>query len=282
MVAVAKRFGIQFRTSVDQLNAKNAAGWGSFTLGTMDSTPLEMANAYATLAGDGKYCEPTPVEQIITNDNEKIDVGKPHCIQATTKDVARAAIDAARCPVGDSPQLGSCGGSGTAPDTHGIVNRPVFGKTGTTDNSKTASLIIGTTSLVVAGYMAVPDWQNHTDQMSHPIINKAVQYTLKDYMKGKPSVQFKKPGSDKISIGDLRSVPDVTCDSIDSAKDKISGAGFDPVVGPEVESDCPAHTAAGTSERRTIKGGAVTIEVSKGKKEPNQGQNPKPGNTPGG
>ncbi|BCY15361.1 transglycosylase domain-containing protein [Actinoplanes sp. L3-i22] len=277
VVATAKRFGIQFRTSTDILQAKNAAGWGSFTLGVMNSTPLEMANAYATLAGDGKYCEPTPIEQITTQDGEKIDVGKPHCIQATTKDVARAALDAARCPVGDSSQLGSCGGHSTAGNTHGIVDHPVFGKTGTTDDSKTASLIIGTTSLVVAGYMANPDWQNHHDQMSHPIINAAVQYTLKDYMKGKPKVQFKTPGNDKISTGDLRSIPDVTCDSMSSAKDKISGAGFDPVTGPTVDSDCPAGTAAGTSEDRTIKGGAVTIEVSNGKK--NQQQNPQPGTT---
>ncbi|GIF07726.1 transglycosylase domain-containing protein [Actinoplanes siamensis] len=278
VVAVAKRFGIQFRTQTDLDNAKNAASWGAFTLGVMDSTPLEMANAYATLAGDGKYCEPTPIEQITTKDGEKIDVGKPHCIQATTKDVARAALDAARCPVGDSSQLGSCKGANTAGNTRGIVGHPVFGKTGTTDNSKTASLIVGTTSLVVAGYMANPDWQNHTDQMSHPIINAAVQYTLKDYMKGKPKTQFKTPTNDKISIGDLRSVPDVTCDSMASAEDKISGAGFEPVTGPTVDSDCPAGTAAGTSEERTIKGGAVTIEVSKGKKD----KEPKPGNTPAG
>jgi membrane peptidoglycan carboxypeptidase len=277
VVAVAKRFGVQFRDPDDAARANNedsAAGWGAFTLGVMNSTPLDMANAYATLAGDGKYCEPTPVEQITTKDGEKIDVGKPHCIQATTKDVARAALDATRCPVGDSAQLGSCGGHSTAGNTRGIVDHPVFGKTGTTDNSKTASLIVGTTSLVVAGYMANPDWQNHTEPMSHPIINAAVQYTLKDYMKGKPKVQFKTPVNEKISIGDLRSVPDVTCDTLSTAKDKISGAGFDPAIGPTVDSDCPAGTAAGTSEERTIKGGAVTIEISKGTKN-------KPGTKPG-
>ncbi|AEV88994.1 glycosyl transferase [Actinoplanes sp. SE50] len=274
VVAVAKRFGIQFRSTQDIKNANNAANWGAFTLGVMDSTPLEMANAYATIAGDGKYCEPTPVEQITTKDGEKIDVGKPHCIQATTKDVARAALDAARCPVGDSAQLGSCGGNSTAGNTHDIVGHPVFGKTGTTDASKTASLIVGTTSLVVAGYMADPDWPDHNNTMSHPEINATVQYTLKDYMKGKPSVQFKTPGNDKISIGDLKSVPDVTCDPLSTAKDKIELAGFDPVEGPSVDSDCPAGTAAGTDEDRTIKGGAVTIQISKG----NQG-NPKPGTT---
>lgn len=281
VIAVAKRFGVQFRNPEDARKAKEEAStWGSFTLGVIDSTPLEMANAYATLAGDGKYCAPTPVEQIKTKDGEKIDVGKPHCIQATPKNVARAALDAARCPVGDSAQLGSCKGA-TAPDTRGIVDRPVFGKTGTTDNSKTASLIVGTTSLVVAGYMANPDWQDHTNQMSHYVINKAVQYTLKDYMEKRPSVQFKEPTNDDITTGDLRRVPDVTCDSIGKAKDVIRGAGFDPVVGPTVDSDCPAGSAAGTSESRTIKDGAVTIEVSNGKKgkKEDDPQNPTPEKT---
>ncbi|MCW2144218.1 transglycosylase domain-containing protein [Actinoplanes cyaneus] len=288
VVDVAKRFGVKFRVPKEAEMANDedqAAGWGSFTLGVMNSTPLDMANAYATLAGDGMYCDPTPITQITTEDGAKIDVGKPHCKQATSKDVARAALDAARCPVGDSAQLGSCNGQNTAGDTRGIVGHPVFGKTGTTDAEKTASLIVGTTSLVVAGYMANPDWQNHRDHMSHDVINDAVQHTLADFMKGKPSVQFKKPGNDKMSTGDLRSVPDVTCDSMSSAKDKISGAGFDPVTGPAVDSDCPAGTAAGTSEDRTVKGGAVTIEVSNGKKnQPQQPdpQNPDPGqSTPG-
>ena len=41
-----------------------ADGWGAFTLGVADTTPLEMANAYATVAADGRYCEPLPVLSI--------------------------------------------------------------------------------------------------------------------------------------------------------------------------------------------------------------------------
>src|SRR5690242_20071918 len=154
VVAVAKRFGIQFRAASDAVLAQpgNSHQWGAFTLGVSATTPLDMANAYATLAGDGMYCEPTPIEQITTKAGQKLDVGHSHCTRATSANVARAALDAARCPVGDSSQLGSCHGA-TAPATRGIVRHPVFGKTGTTDHDKTAALIAGTTSLVVAGYM---------------------------------------------------------------------------------------------------------------------------------
>ncbi|WP_229069135.1 transglycosylase domain-containing protein [Actinoplanes sp. DH11] len=195
VVDVAKRFGISFRSSddADRANDKDAAhDWGAFTLGVSLSTPLDIANAYATLAADGKYCEPTPIASITTADGAKLDAGQPDCEQATTATVARQALDAARCPVGDQAQLGRCAGS-TAPQVRDVVGHPVFGKTGTTDNDKTAALVAGTRSLVVAGYLANPDWANHTDRMSHGIVNPAVYETLADYMRDKPVEQFPAP-----------------------------------------------------------------------------------------
>ena len=268
VVAVAKRFGVQFRVGQDAKYANNpvaANQWGAFTLGVSASTPLDMANAYATLAGDGMYCEPTPIEQITTQDGDKLDIGKPRCIRATSKDVARAALDATRCPVGDSAQLGNCSGA-TARQVRSTVKHPVFGKSGTTDNDKTAALIAGTTSLVVAGYLVNPDYPDHSDRMQHSVVNPAVYETLADFMKGKPKEQFKEPENRKIAFGDQKSIPDVTCDSLDDARGRIEGAGFDASIGSPVESDCPAGTAAGTSpDRRTIKGGFVTINPSKGR-----------------
>jgi membrane peptidoglycan carboxypeptidase len=282
-VSVAKRFGMQFRASSDAelASAGRSHQWGAFTLGVSATTPLDMANAYATLAGDGMYCQPTPIQQITTQNGEKLDIGKPHCVRATSKDVARAALDATRCPVGDSAQLGRCGGA-TAPDTRRVVRHPVFGKTGTTDHDKTASLIAGTTSLVVAGYLVNPDYQNHRDHMRHTQVNPAVYRTLADYMKGKPKVQFKRPNSRKIAYGDQRTIPDVTCDEISTARARLAGAGFFPSVGSGVDSVCPAGTAAGTDPSgRTVKNGVVVIHVSNGKvAEPTTPGSPPPTKPP--
>ncbi|GIE79869.1 carboxypeptidase [Actinoplanes philippinensis] len=282
VVAVAKRFGVQFRVAYPDATFANdpasAKQWGAFSLGVSASTPLDMANAYATLAGDGKYCSPTPIEQITMADGQKIDVGKPFCNQATSKDVARAALDAARCPVGDSAQLGSCNGA-TAPGTRDIVGHPVFGKTGTTDAEKTASMIVGTTKIVVAGYMANPDWPDHNDQMDHHVINPAVQYTVRDYMKDKEKQQFKKPSSSKIVFGEQRSIPNVECDSVSSATNRLEDLGFAVSRGGEVDSDCPKGTVAGTDPSgRTIKNGAVVLQISNGKPTT---QAPTPGNSGG-
>ncbi|MDR6317016.1 membrane peptidoglycan carboxypeptidase [Actinoplanes couchii] len=284
VIAVAKRFGVQFRDPTEaKLTTKEGGSemFGAFSLGVTQSTPLDMANAYATLAGDGKYCVPTPVERITTQGGEKIDVGKPHCIQATTKDVARAALDAARCPVGDSAQMGSCNGA-TAPRARGAVGHPIFGKSGTTDASKTASLIVGTTKIVVAGYMANPDFPRHTDQMDHDIINPAVWETVADYMDGKPRQQFKKPGSTKIAYGEQRSIPDVTCDSVSAATNRLENAGFSVSRGSDVPSSCPAGSVAGTNPSgRTVKNGVVVLEISSGPDKEEKPEGPGAGgNTP--
>jgi membrane peptidoglycan carboxypeptidase len=180
--------------------------------------------------------------------------------------VARATLDATRCPVGDSAQLGNCAGS-TAADTRRVVRHPVFGKTGTTDRDKTAALIAGTTSLVVAGYLVNPDYQNHPDHVRHEQVNPAVYRTLADYMKGKPKVQFKEPANHKLAYGEQRSIPDVTCDSMGDAQSRIEAAGFFvSVAGSPVDSTCPAGTATGTDPTgRTVKNGVVVIQESNGK-----------------
>ncbi|MCY1145490.1 transglycosylase domain-containing protein [Actinoplanes sp. Pm04-4] len=196
VVDVAKRFGMQFRSKseADLVNTPEAAhNFGAFTLGVTTSTPLDIANAYATLAGDGKYCTPTPIKQITAADGSKVKAGQPTCTQVTDPDVARKALDAARCPVGDRAQLGNCAGA-TEPNAHRTIDHPVFGKTGTTDADKTASLVVGSRSLVVAGYMVNPDWANHTDRMRHNIVNPVVYRTLADYMEGAEYQEFKKPG----------------------------------------------------------------------------------------
>ncbi len=196
VVDVAKRFGVQFRARQDAEFANDPASahqWGAFTLGVSASTPLDIANAYATLAGDGMYCKPTPIQRITSADGTKLNVGQPDCTRATSKDVARRALDAARCPVGDQAQLGNCAGA-TEPNARNAVGHPIFGKTGTTDADKTAALVVGTQSLVVAGYLVNPDWAGHYDRMQHGIVNPAVYRTVADYMDGKPEEQFKKPG----------------------------------------------------------------------------------------
>src|SRR5690606_31941563 len=154
-IDVAKRMGIKFREANDKrFVEENPSGYGPFTIGVSSTVPLELANAYATLAAEGKYCEPMPVIEILDRNGNKIEgVAEPRCEQVITPEVARAAVDAARCPIRDQGGLGRCVGGTTGyyfTDAEGrggrsaaqAVGHPVFGKTGTSDYNWTANLVI--------------------------------------------------------------------------------------------------------------------------------------------
>ena len=276
-VDMAYKLGIRFRSSEDvkQYKNKDADDWGAFSLGVTDVTPLDLATAYATLAAEGNYCEPIPVQEIRDADGKKLDVGNPRCRRVISADVARAAVDAGRCPVGDRPSLGSCAGTGTARQVRGAVGHPVFGKSGTSDGSKTVSLIAGTTSLVVAGLEADPDWPRNPKSRQHNRVNPAVWETLADAMKGKAKKDFRAP-TEKMAYGDQRRIPGIEqCESVGSARSRLESAGFEvDISSSRVDSACPDGSVVGTNPSgRTIKGGVVMLELSNGK----GGQPPGPG-----
>jgi membrane peptidoglycan carboxypeptidase len=199
-VNAAKQLGIQFRSAQDAKYANDADQWGAFTLGVSAATPLDMANAYATLAADGKYCEPIPVIAIRDLEGHSLDVATPHCHQAVNSNVARAAIDAMRCPIGDRSMYGQCDGA-TAANIRGIVGKPLAGKTGTTDSNQTAALIITTRQQAVAGIVADPDWPQTTRLRANlggrdphsGVVNLAVAFTMRDIMAGKQALGWAAP-----------------------------------------------------------------------------------------
>ncbi|MDT5035320.1 MAG: hypothetical protein QOE03_505 [Micromonosporaceae bacterium] len=286
-VDVAKRLGIQFRahgTDPDHPSdyefANNPAltsSWGPFTLGVSSTTPLDVANAYATLAADGNYCAPIPVSKILDSNGNELDAAKPNCHQAVAPEVARAAMDAARCPLGDQSAFGRCDGA-TAADVHNIVAHPVAGKTGTTDGNKTAALVITTKQIAMGGIVADPDTPL-TNRLErdlgdpHQVVNKAVEYGLRDAMSGKPSVNFVAPPKD-LALGKRAGIPNVKCRSVDDATRALRGAGFQVAVDRDpIASECAAGTVATTAPTgETSRNGFVTIVISKGPGNPDPGQ----------
>jgi membrane peptidoglycan carboxypeptidase len=272
-VEMSKRLGITYRYDNDRriTDPKVANNIGPFTIGITDTVPLELANAYATLAADGKYCQPIPVVEIKTKDGQKMpDVTKPRCKQAIKAEVARAAVDAARCPIYDQGGLGRCSG-GTSTSVNGrtvaqVVNHPVFGKTGTADLNWTANLVISTKHLAIAGTLANPDFAETPHDRTAPMkVNTAVTLTMRDAMKGKPKVQFKKPPQILI-VGKKRSIPGVECRPPGAARAAIERAGFEVSVDNErVDSRCPEGTVARTDPRGfTSEGSNVTLIISGG------------------
>ena len=113
----------------------------SFTLGSVNVSPMSMAAAYATVAARGMYCTPIAVARIISGTGARLPVQKPHCHQAIPAGVA----DAASYILQSVLTIGTAGGQG--------IGRPAAGKTGTSDNFDFAAF--GGYTPDLAGYVSV-------------------------------------------------------------------------------------------------------------------------------
>jgi membrane peptidoglycan carboxypeptidase len=200
-VAMAKKLGIQFRASSDAALAANSSLWGPFTLGVSETTPLDLANAYATVAANGTYCAPLPVTSITDPAGHTVAAANPTCHSAISPDVAAAAADAARCPVNEQSAYGKCDG-GTAPEVPSILGgRPVAGKTGSAENNATETLVAFTPQIAVAGIAANPDNpQDYVGAGVAPAVNTAVARTVAAAVAGQPYQNFPVPSS-MIALG---------------------------------------------------------------------------------
>ncbi|MQW75249.1 PASTA domain-containing protein [Nocardioides sp. dk4132] len=119
--AVAQRLGL---TSIpEDLSGRE----GSLTLGAFESSPLQLATAYATLAARGVRCDPVLIlsaRDVTTG--EDVDVPDGDCHQAISPAVAVQVSDVLRAPFD---------AGGTASSVRLGDGRPAGGKTGTTDDA---------------------------------------------------------------------------------------------------------------------------------------------------
>ena len=113
----------------------------SFTLGSVNVSPMSMAAAYATVAARGMYCSPVAVARIISGTGARLPVEKPHCHQAISAGVA----DAANYVLQSVLTSGTAAGLG--------IGLPAAGKTGTSDNFDFAAF--GGYTPDLAGYVSV-------------------------------------------------------------------------------------------------------------------------------
>jgi membrane peptidoglycan carboxypeptidase len=154
-IDLAQRPGIRFRYSGDADRASPGHGvqWGSFTVGVSQTTALDLATAYATLAADGRHCDPRPVQRITDPSGRPVTAGGATCRSAVSPDVARATMDAARCPVGDRPASGDrCGPrKGPVSAVRAAVGRPVAGVFGISSSGTEPVLALAGPQLVTAG-----------------------------------------------------------------------------------------------------------------------------------
>lgn len=281
-ISAAEAAGVKLRATVDLENKKDAQtdskAWGSFTLGTAQVTPLDMANAYATVAARGKYCDTLPVKAITDQNGKQLTAANPTCKQVFSQQVADAAADAARCPVQDGSSIGiACahpGGQDTAASVGREINRPVAGKTGTTDDNNAAWFVGFTPNLASASFIANPD--KYDDEVPSTQIPITIgRETLNTALQKLPVKNFVKPTT-LLAFGVKVTVPDTAGDTVDAATSELQAAGFSVQVDTAKEnSNQPEGRVARTDPTggsTTSKGSVVRIFVSNGQAKPDPGK----------
>lgn len=119
----------------------------SFTLGVSPVSPLELANVGATLASDGMWCPPSPIDTITDrNGNLQQLTGMEECNQAVPANLARTLSVAMEHDVTEGTAKAT-----VAASKWGLHR--IAGKTGTTQDFKSASFLGFTAQFAGAAMM---------------------------------------------------------------------------------------------------------------------------------
>lgn len=256
---MAYRLGM---TSMNPAERRVGPADASLTLGAFETTPLQLATVYATLAADGVACRPTPVLEVLdTATGEQLPAPDPACRQAISSAVARAVTSAMSATAQDG---------GTAASVT-LGGRAWVGKTGTTnENGATwfagytpdlaSAVWVGDTrgpSYPLTGVTAYGRWEPvlYGSTVAAPVWAEA----MTAMHAGTPPATFPRP----LPITPWGTqVPDVVGLSVPAALSALGDAGMDPKLPDDASEDgvVVAQSPAGGS---TVTG-AVELTVEAG------------------
>jgi penicillin-binding protein 1A len=237
---MAKKLGI---TSAWYSSTQHTCS-GSYALGVLDVSPLEMASAYATFANRGLHQDPTPIVRVedssgkVLEDNRRREPSRvlDEVVADNVTDVLRGVIT---------------GGTGTRAN----IGRPAAGKTGTSQASKNAWFVGYTPTLSTAV------WLGYRDQpipmygikgcakmtggcLPAPTWKAFMSAALKDV----PVTDFNQPAPIKLVQDKISKAARTGIDPGAQRRVEGTGVGGPYIVGPtKPPVDAPSTTAAPAS-----------------------------------
>ena len=258
-------------SSVAQYVSDNTLG--SFVLGPTPVDGLELSNVGATLASDGRWCEPNPIEEIIDRDGNPVQIDRPDCEQAVDAGVAHAMAQALSADTVD----------GTAEDAARAYgwDGPVAAKTGTTESNQSAAFLGFTAGLAAAVY-AYNDSPTVTELCTSPLRQcgsgdlyggrepartwfSAVSPIIEDH--GGKTLPEMAPeygaGTAKASLPPVEGMQEA------DARKTLEDAGYKVDSVTASQTGRPRGTVTGVRvPGLLLEGGTVTLEVSDGSRRP--------------
>jgi len=268
-------------------------GRAAFTLSPVATSTLELANVSATLMSGGVWCPPTPLLEVLDRNGKKLDVTKYEepCEQAVAEPLARSLVQGL-----SKDDVGS-GTSATAARTFDW-RRPMMGKTGTTQDFKSASFVGGTPQLTGAvqtfNDSARPEGICDSTTSGRPPrlcgTNGSIfggRTPARTWFEAMSQIHSQSPvaelpgGDPRYMDGGPESrVPDVVGDSQTDATNTLQNAGYKVTVRQSNRSD-PKGTVVNQSPRgAALPGEMITIYVSTGYVPPAQTDPPPPSSPP--
>ncbi len=247
----------------------------SFTLGVAETSPLEMAGAYATFAGRGLACAQRPVTSIEDADGNLLRDYPENCHQVMSASTADAVNDILR-------GVQEPGGFGY--DNGLALNQPSAGKTGTIQGNMAVWFMGYTPNLATAAMIAGANddgtWVTLNGQVVGGTgIGEAFGSTVAGPMWGDamhviqrwlPDDDFTPPSGQDVA-GVLTEIPDTGGMSVDQATSLLQSLGFVVDIGGYAASAYAADTVAYTLPGRgsdVASGTTVTIYQSTGTPPP--------------
>ena len=262
--------------------AGGLAGEGPFdpipsnVIGTQSIAPLAMANAFATFASGGIYCDPIAILSVVDREGNQLPVPQANCAQRIDPGIA-AAMNYTLSQVW----------TGTGRPIGALPNQPAAGKTGTTTNNEhtwfvgytpyfSAAVWVGFSEGMIPVQRMTINGRYYRNVYGSSIAGPTWRRIMVQAHAGAQVLRFADPPGQYIS-GMQAQVPSVRGRSVDEATRILREAGFNVTVSQSgVWSDAPFGSVAETSPgagSRVTRGTQVTIFIS-------SGPEPKPEPTP--
>ncbi len=263
------------RTDRSIAEVTKAQKQASFTLGVSPTSVLELSNVGATLASSGKWCPPSPVESITDQNGQPVAVTEAPCDQAVEPGLANTLLNA-MSKDDKAP--------GTAAGAAGQVgwDRPMAGKTGTTQQHKSAAFI-GVVPQMSGAVIAFDNSNSPKplcDGAGAPFPcregnifgGKTPAETwfgmMKPLLEGQPVVPLPPTDPRYVEGGAESKVPDVVGRAQNDARAILERAGWE-VSTRTVDNRAERGTVVGQSPRGTaLPGETVLLQVSSGEVPP--------------
>ena len=177
-VTLAERFGLCRQAEIaEEMGVRLATGEPlqrvpTFSLGTMEVSPLSMAGAYAAFANHGTYCAPRVVLEMTDRYGNNVDVPAPRCKEVVSREVADT-ITSVLTGVIDGPLEGRTGSAASLPD------RPAAGKTGSTNDNAAIWFCGFTPQMAAAVWVGDP-----RGGFAYPMTDVTINGTYYSYVTG--------------------------------------------------------------------------------------------------